>query len=181
MRFPRRKIYRAFPELDRFTDAQCKLLLQRVKNTRTYHALLVLAVLVFALGMLVVGVTVVFVFGQDVYRFFWTKMGYQTAEFLHTAFGVVLVCGGPPMITLIVRDLVLRRYVRWAIGMRFDRIRCLRCRYSMLGQRAVGEVVVCPECGRTMTLSELGVESAADLIPGLSSVTESESPGRVVG
>jgi hypothetical protein len=43
-------------------------------------------------------------------------------------------------------------------------VRCLDCRYILIGQRADGDAVTCPECGKVNRLLELGI-AQEDLIP----------------
>ncbi len=165
MRVPTSKIYRAFAELDPFTDEQCQLFLQRLKNQGTYSATVwSTAIMCFFAALLVVAV-IFSALADETAEFCRRLSGPRVGCHLATAIGIALVVGVPSMSALLARDVVVWRYLRWAIGLEIERIRCLGCKYSMLGQRVVDGFVTCPECGRRLTLSELGVESAEDLIP----------------
>ena len=91
--------------------------------------------------------------------------GRREADHVIIAGWILVICGVVPMSVLLSRDLLLRHFLGRAIRMRIERIRCLKCRYPLVGQRVENDVVTCSECGHHMTLSEIGVDSPEDLIP----------------
>ena len=65
---------------------------------------------------------------------------------------------------LIARDILLCRHLRLVIEDKLNRIRCLECKYILIGQSVFHDRVRCPECGHLHTLIELGIVEE-DLIP----------------
>ncbi|MDP1661576.1 MAG: hypothetical protein Q8L55_06630, partial [Phycisphaerales bacterium] len=163
MRIPGSKVYRAFAELDRFTDDQCRRFMKGVKRdwwvARVARWVAVGASFVIAL---------VLCYGSSVYLVwrFIPPDGSRGAT--DTLYWVVLLLAmvTPVLIgllsALLVRDWLLRRRLRAVIN---ERARCIVCGYSMLGL-AVPEslVVICPECGAPTdvdpALAELQVTSS---------------------
>jgi hypothetical protein len=45
MRIPRHKLYRAFPELDIYTDRQCEVLMRRVKLHPSAYAVIIMSMI----------------------------------------------------------------------------------------------------------------------------------------
>lgn len=142
MRVPLHKVYRAFPELDRFTDEQCARFVRAACRRgwrRHFHRLGVLvAVLAGAiLGMAGAGMVIS---GLD------ERHQYGYGVFLLVSFAALAVALGLASLpVLALKDLLLRRRIRFILR---DRAVCPSCRYSLLGM-VVGEgnLVLCPECG----------------------------------
>ena len=170
MRIPLTKVYRAFPELDRFSEAQCDLLMCRVRldpGTRdlpwagpavVFLGSLLIVALLLARTSLLAG----------------TEWLFRDADVL---IALLSVLGIPPFSALLIRDCLLRLLLLRAVRVRIDRVRCRHCKYILIGQRPLGDLVTCPECGRTNRLRELGV-TADDLIPPESEVESLSSEGR---
>jgi hypothetical protein len=163
LRIPINKIYRAFPELDEYTDQQCQLLVKRVQlsgfskftaNGAAFGGFIVgliaMLPMIYALIALLQAVDPIWQsrITEDYRAFIW-------------AFGLFwpAAVGG-----LIGRDMVLRRLLIKAINVHIDRVRCPQCKYILIGQREHHGAVTCPECGHSATLRSLGLV-AADLIP----------------
>ena len=70
----------------------------------------------------------------------------------------------PMFIALLVRDDVLRKSLVKAIRIQVDQARCPGCRYILIGLKAIEDIVICPECGRSTFLPSLGLHDR-DLIP----------------
>jgi ribosomal protein S27E len=157
MRILTRRLYRAFPELDRFSDVQCRRLMRRVqleawaRGAVTASAIIAFAV-AFVLVLALLLATEVFAPAEEL---------FPDADVLFFLLCVFLV---PALVGALTRDRVLRRFLIKAIRLRIDRVRCLGCKYILIGQRAEEGAVTCPECGRTNLLLELGI-AEADLIP----------------
>jgi len=164
LRIPRSKIYRAFPELDPFSDEDCQRFMQRARSQGGFE--------VFINGALYGGggaiLAILFIVMAPLFtwlsRLFWDQLGRARSEELAIFIILLLVGSLPTMGGLIARDIVYRRLMQRAINLQLDRIRCLECQYSLLGQVARDGRVRCPECGAVVTLRRLGL-SAEDLIP----------------
>lgn len=148
MRIPGSKVYRAFPELDRFSDAQCARFLWASKRDWWVARLarLFAAFGAFA-GSLLIGYGAVALL---VWRFLPTDGGGSRSISEVWYWGSIMsaICG-PVLIALLValmtRDLFLRRRLRAVIN---DRAKCLGCGYSLLGLTVPENLIVnCPECG----------------------------------
>src|SRR5262245_6158407 len=154
MRIPILKIYRAFPELDEFSDRQCEVFLQRVKREDDYDASVFGAVILGA----VLTVIILIVISNILFRI--------GARFeVSAALLLALWFGGVPLGALLGRDIVLRQRLKAGIWRRLELIRCPQCKYSLLGQRVSAGVVTCSECGEKTTLHAMGLASADDLLP----------------
>lgn len=159
MRIPLNNIYRAFSELDRFTDEECVRLMQRVRldsggklastasGFLTYFALLIVLVILAGVIELSMG-----------------RMKLNQYQLLIDLIGLVLIFGLPLLPTLLVRDTVLRRQLTTAIDRHIERVKCLGCSYLLIGQTPRDRTVRCPECGQVHTFEQLGI-TEQDLIP----------------
>lgn len=163
MRIPKRKIYRAFPELDLFSDEQCERFMRRIEVSglrkevpRTGFLLAAGSTLFF--GCFVSGIML------DAYYFTLIRSGDEVVKIFCILLGMLVFLSLPPMLGLLARDVLLRRNLRSVIHEKLDRIRCLTCRCILIGQVARDGRVTCPECGRVQFLGELGIVEG-DLIP----------------
>jgi len=143
VRIPAARVYRAFPELDDLTDAECELLLQRASRRKPVaaagRALALLGVWMcstVALGLVGFRVSVL-----------------MAPQWPDNLLSVVLVqsafigCGLLP--ALLVRDALVRRLLRREIA----DAACLVCGYPLRGLPTAEGIVRCPECGK-VTRSE---------------------------
>jgi hypothetical protein len=165
MRLPIRQVYRAFPELDRFSDAQCEAFITRARKGIAYASvarwtsgavfLALVACCITQLPLMAVVDRIVF------------AISHRRDAFLEVAaVSVAMWVGIPALAGLIARDIIFRRRLREIIWRNIERIRCPHCRYSLLGQHVgFGEQIRCPECGGTTTLAALGLASADELMP----------------
>ncbi len=159
MRLMRAKIYRAFPELDRFSDEQCARFLRAANASwrRRMARWVVAAIATVVLLAIVLGGGVAFAEWVEHH----TRVGGQWPL---GVIGALLVIGTSLTMTggMLLRDYLLRLGVRRVIR----RVgTCADCGYSLLGMR-VGENmrVICPECGRAIevdpALGELSAEES---------------------
>lgn len=158
MRLPMSKIYRAFPELDRFEAAECEAWVARAWKMHG-AALAGMNLLAFAVG----GGALLLV-GPLCFVVFWRVSERTPGEWgwwLQLAMVLVMmpVLAVPVVGGLWIRDIALRR----AIVRQLEGARCVKCRYSLLGLPIHLGAVVCSECGERMTLGTLGL-TAADLM-----------------
>ncbi len=164
MRIPRQKLYRAFPELDRFTDEQCERFMQRARIRSSYSPTIGVTVLATVIAALMMSIMLLRHIHEPVNSWFAGLLGVRTAETIVLGAYMIIVLAAPAFCGLLARDIVLRLYLRRAMQSQIERIRCPSCKYVLLGQRVSGGAVICPECGARTTLMHLGI-TEADLIP----------------
>ena len=175
MRIPRRKIYRAFPEMDQFTDEQCVCFLRmiRVRRFWIFLASVVAWVLAFIAAVIVFSRIVGPIFNSagvrrllDVVMINLPGVGdLYWGDLLFTCLAVFLNVGVPTMLAVLTRDWFLHR----ALGRHIQGARCPGCKQSLIGLPILEEdedvpSVRCPECGRLWILRDLGL-TPADLRP----------------
>jgi hypothetical protein len=143
-------LYRAFPELDHFSDEQCRTFVNAAKRGIIPRLLrLALQLLAGAVTLAMVGWVAVTIASALV------PTGYAQTERLFLAVGalVMLVAfGSAAIVYLITRDLLLRRRIRWVMNARGS---CYECSYGLTGLLIVKtpapdgttDAVICPECG----------------------------------
>lgn len=157
VRLIRNKIYRAFPELDRFTDEQCERFVRSANSSwvRRLGRWIVVGVTSFGLLILVIAGFVAFDQMLDAKL---QRLGWMGA--LLGLVGFVVATGAALTAGLVLRDWILRRRVRQLIARCGA---CPACHYSLLGMR-VGEnlTIVCPECGRAMRVDPAMEELETD-------------------
>lgn len=159
MRLPTRRVWRAFPELDRFGDAECRRFARQAARRHWLTGAVSLlggAVGGFVLGgLLVAFALLVGLMDSD------SGVLALLVATVTLALGVAL----PVVGILVARDAWLRQ----AIRTRLDSSRCGQCGYSLLGMEphAVPEfsyrVVRCPECG-SRTPVDAGWLTSSDLL-----------------
>lgn len=154
------KVYRAFEELDRFSDDECIGFVKTAERVNRWTRVVVLGIVGLCFlpggcigGGLGIGLTNI-VFGE-VSAPDW-RLGVALI-FMVVGVGIPTVGG------LVLRDVWLRSAVRKQLG----RCACPVCDYSMLGLQPTEGAVVCPECGTRHTLSRLGLSNADILVPML--------------
>jgi DNA-directed RNA polymerase subunit RPC12/RpoP len=154
VRVPWSRIYRAFPELDPFSDEECERYILQVRQQKfgqwKYRMLafwLVVSwlILVFPVAMWIA------------HKYRLETMGMVLGFFIAMPLGVFFP-------TAFYRDRLLIAAIRGRLNL----ARCTRCRHSLLGLPLLGEMeqdaVRCPECGSVMVLSDLGLRHR-ELIP----------------
>jgi hypothetical protein len=159
VRLPLTQIYRAFPELDRFSDAACAgFVRQAVRRNRLSQV--AHAALAFPVAALVL--TAWWVLGRigaeamPVSSRFWDDGPGMAIAAVYCIAGPVSAI----LSVLLIRDRWLRRMIRRQI----TDTRCPACGYSMLGLAIVGGALTCPECGHRRRLADTGLK-AADFLP----------------
>ncbi len=143
-------LYRAFPELDQFSDEQCRTFVAAAKRGVIPRLLRVaVQLLVAAAALIVVGwLTVTIANGLAP-----ASRVQADAIFLVVAlFAMFITFGSAAVAYLITRDLLLRRRIRWVMNARGS---CYECSYGLTGLLIVKtptpdgttDAVICPECG----------------------------------
>ncbi len=142
MRVPTRKVWRAFPELDRFSDEQCARFVRAAEHTWAGVARAVVAVLVcvpcWAVGL----VAFVFVVGRLGVALWLLERSWGPFV-LFLALVLWIIAATLP--AWWIRDAWLRRDIARVMG---PAAACRDCGYSLLGLPVPLSLrVVCPECG----------------------------------
>jgi hypothetical protein len=155
MRLVARKIYRAFPELDRFSDEHCELYVRRAYGSWLFQIWAgVVCATVFCMMFALCGaVLVTFVVPQ--------RRGDVAIVWPASIVIATVLLAAPFLTALLARDQLLLDRLRRQVG----KARCLRCEYSLLGQRMIDGIITCPECGQRASLADLGLRSPEDLRP----------------
>lgn len=163
MRLISRKIWRAFPELDRYDDQVCRLYVRHAKRLKNAWkgVLLILATLFVALVVWVVLLRL--------------NVGYieKITAANHGDYAPIVITAAttglfwfPVLCALIVRDL----WLRFCIRSHLRTSNCARCGYNLIGLTILGEndsrFVVCPECGIRTALNT-GHITESDINPEL--------------
>jgi len=152
-----RRIYRAFPELDSYSDEQCELLMKRVDLNRVARWL--------TTGMTFVGIVVSFfgaIFFSAMFVMPIISGGRETT--VHLVVHCLIVFITPAVVGAVIRDHLLKRQLIKGLKVHIDRIRCPQCMYVLFGLPVKSETVSCPECGVSTHLKDLGVV-AEDMVP----------------
>lgn len=142
MRFPFSHTYRAFPELDEFSNAQCELFVKAAKRkyrlSHFKHAVVSLVLSLLCTAVVVAAVSGVTAFAKS------TVLAHsQFADELMLMALLSALVATPAFVCILRHD----RWLRKAIQRRLHEMQCLGCSYSLLGLPPRGEIVVCPECG----------------------------------
>jgi DNA-directed RNA polymerase subunit RPC12/RpoP len=172
VRIPASKVYRAFPEFDRFDDQRCEAYIAYMNRSpgNYLNAVKIVLALLGVVGVLVwVGISVTW--GDHLSR--WLRP--NTPRVLLDS--MWLVCTGALVLVgclvialglLSVRD----AHMRSVLQRQLRGVRCQMCSYSLLGMPVMDGVVQCPECGDKFTIALRGLREedfkvAADELPGL--------------
>jgi hypothetical protein len=169
VRIPLWKAYRAFPELDRFTDAECVEWVALAKSTHRAFLGMVGVVVVVVLIPLTIAVIVLVsritnaIAASPAMASAWRsmRMTKDDVETMFIGLNLMVVLTLAYVAGASVADLALRHVLR----KRLNSGRCPGCEYSLLGLPARDDVVLCPECGASLNLAELGL-TPADILAG---------------
>lgn len=154
MRIPSMNIYRAFPELDKFTNEVCRYYVRLAKRK---HLISLYSTRAISLAVSF------FVFVGGMFGWLYMLSGLtESVREIWTILMMTMVAtsfGAASLVFLLTRD----KWLRWALRQHLTRARCGSCDYSLLGLPIVDGVATCPECGTKAELAKLGL-TAADLI-----------------
>lgn len=157
MRIPGTKVWRAFPELDRFSDTECE---RFVNRATVEHAASKTGALL--LGVLSLGITIPILIwlATAAWSLFAKKYlggyGRPGRDLVGDIATVVFTAGvalGSCLTMLIVRD----RWLIKTITRKVHQAACAGCGYSLLGLESVHGVVTCPECNTPLHLRDAGL------------------------
>lgn len=160
MRLPFSKIYRAFAELDRFSDAECAGFVRTAEKANALASACMTIVMVASIAPCGcigggLGIYLAHRLVGDPGEPGWP----MTAGLALLTLGVTI----PSMSGLWIRDVWLRNVVRKQL----NRCTCPGCGYSLLGLIPSQGHAVCPECGTRHSLMELGLSTSDILVPML--------------
>jgi DNA-directed RNA polymerase subunit RPC12/RpoP len=167
LRILRRKIWRAFPELDKYDDDVCQRYIHRAKRIDNSWKGWVLIFLTLPVAFIVWGVLSwmgsVFIAGLE----------YQHDIYLTDSFSIffpLVVLTGFAWFPLVSAFIVRDRWLNRCIRKQLSGIKCGACGYSLIGLSLIDEApnptVICPECGHHILLHEMGL-THADIDPSL--------------
>lgn len=157
----RTRIYRAFPELDRYSDEHCRRFVRAARGGWLRRGLVVGALWVEAMAGLALSIAaLIWAYGStDRLPLDFDLRPVRAGVFA----GLLLVAAALPLLlTYLTRDWLLRRRVRYVLRTRGT---CPSCRYSLVGMPVRADnLVICPECGMETkvdpSLGELTVDEA---------------------
>ncbi|MFZ4573038.1 MAG: hypothetical protein ACOYN0_01490 [Phycisphaerales bacterium] len=160
MRLLTRKLWRAFPELDRYSDEQCRRFVRAARGSWLRR---------LGRGLCSTAVACVPLLACVMWRVAIAALRGRTASpngswLLMGGYAIVLVASilAAPVLAYVCRDLLLRRRVRYVLR---DRGSCVSCRYSLIGVPVpTGNVVVCPECASPCEVDPALTELSLDAL-----------------
>ncbi|MBX9736748.1 MAG: hypothetical protein K2X32_07465 [Phycisphaerales bacterium] len=151
MRLLTLKLHRAFPELDRFEEANAAAFVAEAGRASTAWRVVSAAASITA--FVVLAPIALLALGGVAAALQWSPLiATPHGEFHLWVIGVSIVASFVLSVSgaLVVRDMMLRHQISKLLG---DQARCRMCRYELLGlRRDKFGMVHCPECG---TLSEV--------------------------
>ena len=144
-------MYRAFPELDRFSDAQCRSFVTMASRglSRGWKLIARVIVVVLTVPALLVCVIAALALCSEIMQ----ALGQHKASLLWVVPFTIPAVAAPLLANVLLRDKLLRR----EIATRILAAGCLKCRYSLLGLEWREGLVSCPECGQINNLHERGL------------------------
>ena len=167
MRIPVSKMYRAFPELDPFPDHECRRFVRRARRRVLAWMWVPVVGLLASFAAIVAIVVMIITHYEDELRTVsrWLdrciggviSVDYPVGDLAILVVFLLAITVGPWLAFALPRDALIRR----AIAKRIEIAECTGCEHSLIGlPLLVGRAdpaVRCPECGREMVLSEIGL------------------------
>ena len=175
-------LYRAFPELDHFSDEQCRTFVAAAKGDLVLRLFrLALQLIVALITLVLASVATSFIgraFGAS--DFIGTNLGF----FLFGVGMIVFAFGSAALAFLLTRDFLLRRRIR---GVMQSRGSCHDCGYGLTGLPVItssaaastSHSVTCPECGTSHAADAILGETIEDAKGTLRYVPSPNAPGRI--
>ena len=158
MRLPHSKVYRAFPEFDKFDDARCEAYVLTIRRSEGKRGCLIGAA--YAVAGVLVAFVLMIVLGTAS-ALLSDRLDMRGRPWANTdlfLLAMLIVIVAIPLTTGILLALVLRdRHLRRSIARQIEGSRCPECAYLLLGLMPRDCAIRCPECGIQYTLVELGL------------------------
>lgn len=144
MRVPLAKVYRAFPELDGYSDEQCRRFLRVARKTmrrRWLHRGLIALIVLVSLVLSGLAAALVLHLAPAM----WDPLApWRTRGGVLCFLALLVLVAAPPLTWLLATDFFLRRRLKGALR---SKGRCPQCRYSLVGlPLGPRGMVTCPEC-----------------------------------
>jgi hypothetical protein len=158
VRLPLSEPWRAFSELDQFSDAQCRAYVVAVKRERRASRAFAGVCWVAAVVLIVpLGAWVGTLLAPDSVQ---RPRNTPAEDF---GFLLIIVCAAFPLLMarLLIRDFWLRRSLRAHLRA----AHCPVCAYVLLGLMVHDGAVQCPECGERIVLAKMGLTPESLLAP----------------
>lgn len=155
------KIYRAFPELDEYSDEQCDLFVKRCRTAIKHSGgVVILPLFIFMFSCCGLSTFIAQAMDYVIRNDIASSSDYLfLLAFLSIAIPSLLL-------PLIVRDLMLRKSMNRIIHEKLEQLQCRHCKYLLMGIAPINHTtVICPECGQANHLEEMGI-TASDLLAG---------------
>lgn len=153
MRVLTRQIWRAFPELDRFSDDQCARFVRAARRGVLASIAQTLACAVVASLCLAAVGGLVWLLPAHLWN---TSSGFMAVASAAT----VIAFLSASLSALLVRDMMLRQRLRWVIKAKGT---CGNCSYGLLGLPVPDDLrITCPECGMDMWVDAALTELVTD-------------------
>jgi hypothetical protein len=143
MRILTRRIYRAFPELDRYSDERCERFIKAARRGKwrlLAHIIVIGAAFVVSLALTV---ALFILIASSLERTAGRGQAIDWALVLPILAAIPLM-SIPPLAAFLTRDRLLRRRVRYVLRTRGT---CQACHYSLIGLPVDERFITCPECG----------------------------------
>jgi hypothetical protein len=148
-RLPVRHVYRAFPELDGYSDEQCIRFMKAARGTMLRRAIAILAILtIFVVGTIAGAIILLSVVNMIL------PSGHTRN--LQLGRGLVMLClllictAAGPILAFLMRDFLIIDRIRWILR---SRGLCQACSYSLIGLAVSPDnSVTCPECAALCTV-----------------------------
>lgn len=176
-RLPLSNPYRAYPELDGYTNEQCEFLMRRIgviRKRRTFQT--------GCLGSLVMVLSIVAMCGLFGLLIPWIEklmnrlVGPPMTGFDDLLHGIPIVIffSALFLVVALIGHVFENRAIRLALAEQLslaekvEMARCIDCKYPLRGLPSREGQLCCPECGREHPLAELGLtqEDVLSLIAG---------------
>lgn len=158
MRLVTRNIWRAFPELDRFSEEQCRRFVAAARRGRLLRLLACLGC-----GALIAAATMFLLLKLGRYILITVPTAFLsvgTISLVWIILGMLLALMPTFVGPLLLRDRLIRRQLRHTIDTRGT---CGHCRYVLLGLKAADDLTICcPECGHLTVADESMGELVTD-------------------
>ncbi|MCA9274471.1 MAG: hypothetical protein KDA29_00440 [Phycisphaerales bacterium] len=154
MRLISRKLWRAYPQLDRYSDEVCKRYMRHAFHRRNLWKGVLLLITTVIVAIVVAAVSIHF-FGYEVQAYSGSRRGSVSIMFGLMIVGAFLtsVLWFPVVSCFIVRDFWLRHVIQKQL----QSTNCSGCDYQLLGLTIEREeqsaFVTCPECGNRVELN----------------------------
>ncbi len=162
MRIPFDKVYRAFPELDAFSDAECERFVERA--AQDYPGSRAAAHFIGA-GIIVACFVAIGILESVVWD--WIKQDLSVLRKGDIVSAIVVLNAVLMILSFCIGMLLVRdRWLIRTIRLKVRQASCPGCGYSLLGLAVEYGVITCPECAAPFFLADHGMTPEDIIAPG---------------